>query len=164
MTETNDRLSQMFKLQGDLQREAYGAHPADIEDVDERLQFIKDMILASEDELHEALGEVGWKPWATSRHINEEAFKGELVDLWHFFMNLAMAVNMTPDELYDRYIAKRLKNIKRQEEGYDGVKDKCPGCKRALDDDAVTCRKVEGHDDRVICEETGKTYLIGHNC
>ena len=36
--------------------------------------------------------------------------------------------------------AERLKkNAKRQEEGYDGVSTKCPGCHRALDDDAVLC-------------------------
>jgi len=135
-----DKLDQMFHLQGILQRDTYGAHPAEIEDIKERIQFYKDMHVAIVDELHEALAEIGWKPWATSRHINEDAVKGELVDAFHFFMNLCMLVGMTPEELTKRYVLKREKNIKRQQDGYDGVSSKCVGCGRALDDDAVTCR------------------------
>ena len=134
-----DRLGEMFELQGDLQRNTYGCHPADIPDPEARIQFIKDMKLAADAELQEFLDEVGWKPWASSRHINEEAAQGELVDLFHFFMNLCMAVSLTPDQLFEKYRTKRQKNIRRQAEGYDGVTGKCPDCGRALDDDAVTC-------------------------
>jgi dimeric dUTPase (all-alpha-NTP-PPase superfamily) len=131
-------LKHMMALQKQMQVKHYGADPGSLEG-EERIQFIKDMKLALEAELQEALDEVGWKPWATSRHVNEEAFKGELVDAWHFFMNLCLVANMGPQELYDRYLAKRQKNIARQVAGYDGVTGKCPQCKRALDDEAVTC-------------------------
>lgn len=173
-----DRLGEMFELQGNLQRETYGAHPSDIRETvfdgtqfPERVKFIKDMHIAIGDELSEFLGEIGWKPWATSRHINFEAARGELVDAFHFFMNLCMAVDMTPDMLYERYKAKRLKNIKRQEEGYDGVSTKCPHCKRALDDEAVNCREIQpGPNDRwnlkdgdiaIQCSMNGGIY-VGH--
>lgn len=149
-----DRLGEMFELQGNLQRETYGAHPSDIEEglvtIDHyprRIEFIKDMRLGIDDELAEFMGEIGWKPWATSRHINFEAAQGELVDAFHFFMNLCMAVDMTPDMLFEKYKAKRLKNIKRQEEGYDGIAGKCPSCKRALDDTAVECHVVYFNND-----------------
>lgn len=134
-------LERMFDAQRALQVEAYGKDPADITDPIERIQFIKDMHIALTDELHEALAETGWKPWASSNHVNEEAFKSELVDAFHFFMNLCMAVNMDPHELYGKYMAKRQKNIQRQIDGYDGVSTKCAGCGRALDDDAVKCAK-----------------------
>ena len=157
-----DRLSEMFELQGNLQRETYGAHPGDItEDFDgpgeiefpNRIQFIKDMRIAIDDELAEFMGEIGWKPWATSRHINFEAAQGELVDAFHFFMNLAMAVDMTPDMLYEKYKNKRLKNIKRQEEGYDGIAGKCPNCHRAYDDVAVGCFAPEANTTHAILGE-----------
>lgn len=131
-------LKHMLDLQEELQVKAYGENPGEFESNEERIQFIKDMILALTDELHEMLGEVGWKPWATSDHINEDAFKNELIDAWHFLMNLMLVVNMSAEELYERYIAKRQKNIKRQDNGYDGL-NKCPICKRAYDDDAVEC-------------------------
>ena len=112
---------------------------------EERALFIKDMVLASTDELHELLQEVGWKPWATSRHVNVEAAKGEWIDLLHFVLNLGLAIGFRDgSEIEARYMQKRMKNVKRQQAGYDGVTGKCPQCARALDDDAVTCRVVEG--------------------
>lgn len=129
-----DRLGELFELQATLQRDTYGKDPGSILDPQVRVQFIKDMVLAAEDELHELLGEVGWKPWATSRHINEEEYKGELVDLLHFFLNLCLVVNMTPDELHTRYVEKRTRNKLRQAEGYDGISGKCFSCHRGLDD------------------------------
>jgi dimeric dUTPase (all-alpha-NTP-PPase superfamily) len=141
-----DRLTWMFHKQEELQRNAYGKSPLEMEDDEERVQFIKDMVLAAEDELHEALAEVGWKPWATSRHINEEAFKGELVDLFHFFMNLCLVVKMTPQELHERYAEKRERNIKRQQRGYDGIAGKCMICRRDFEDVA----KAKGLDIKQV--------------
>lgn len=122
----------------ELQKQAYKKDPTKL-DEEERADFIRWNMLALEDELHEALAETGWKPWATSRHLNREAFKGEMVDALHFFMNLLIAADIDADEFLEGYQAKRLKNAKRQEEGYDGVSSKCPECKAALDDDAVMC-------------------------
>lgn len=146
-----DRLGEMFELQADLQKNAYGKHPSDIIDAEERIQFLKDMKLAIDDELSEFMAEIGWKPWATSRHVNEEAAQGELVDAFHFFMNLCMGVGMTPDELFKKYKAKRLKNIKRQAEGYDGIAGKCGVCHRALDDAAVLCQEDTTHPGYFLC-------------
>lgn len=134
-----------------LQVKAYGGvSPKDLNE-DDRAHFISWNTLALTDELHEALGEVGWKPWASSRHLNREAFKGELVDSLHFFMNLLLAANIDADELLNDYQKKRQKNIKRQEDGYDGVTEKCPGCKRALDDDAVICYRSQKTKGLFFC-------------
>ena len=133
-----DMLAEAFDLQHELQIRSFGSDPAELQG-EERIEFFKNMKLALQDELHEALQEMGWKPWATSKHFNTEAVQGELVDAFHFFMNLCIVAEMTPNMLFDKYLAKRTKNQKRQEEGYDGVSTKCPGCKRALDDDAVDC-------------------------
>lgn len=157
-----DRLQTMFKEQGELQRNSYGRHPAEIDNEEELIQFIKDMNLALQDELHEFLAETGWKPWATSRHVNADAAKGELVDAFHFFMNLCLAVDMGPAELFDRYMEKRQRNAERQLEGYDGVEGKCPVCKRALDDYAVQCREDPFHPGYFICHGQGSEYSGGY--
>lgn len=146
-----DRLELMLKLQRNLQRDAYGLDPSHLSDID-KMEFIRSMILACTDELHEALNETGWKPWASSNHINMDAYKNELVDAWHFMMNLMIVVDMDADELHARYLEKREKNITRQKDGYDGL-DKCPMCKRAYDDDAVDCS--------MISEFSGVPYI---NC
>lgn len=146
----------MFLQQRELQIKAYGKDPATLQG-EERIQFFKEMKLALQDELHEALNEMGWKPWAKSKHFNEEAVQGEIVDAWHFFMNLCLVANMSPELLWAKYMAKRQKNIERQLAGYTGVDEKCPVCKRALDDDAVECVK---NGPNVWCDFDKKWYRI----
>jgi dimeric dUTPase (all-alpha-NTP-PPase superfamily) len=135
------RLTHMLEMQRTLQRmyDKNGLTPIELEGED-RMSYIRTQAYSLCDEIHEATNETGWKPWATSNHVNDDAFKSELVDAWHFFMNLMLVVDMTAEELYQGYVKKNAKNIQRQAEGYDGVTTKCPGCKRAYDDTAVQCK------------------------
>lgn len=126
-------LHEIFEKQLALQIGSFGGDPAYFSDV-EKIDYIKSMTLAATDELHEALAEVGWKPWATSRHINRTAYLGELIDVLHFWVNLCLVVGATPEEIAERYAEKADRNAKRQADGYDGVTGKCEACKRALDD------------------------------
>lgn len=161
---TENKLGVMMMQQLTLQRDTYGIDYASMTD-EELIHQFKEMKLALEKELGEALDEMGWKPWATSKHFNKPAIQGELVDAWHFFMNLMLIAGMTPDSLWDGYQAKRLKNIRRQQEGYDGVTGKCPGCFRALDDPHVLCAPGKfNRDGNVIevirCKTHGLNYDV----
>jgi hypothetical protein len=127
-----DMLRQVFDSQAHFQRLL--GHEYDEMSPEERVGYLKDQILALLDESHEALNEIGWKPWASSRHINRDEFAGELADILCFLINLALGVGLTADDFYRLHQEKALRNIKRQEAKYDGVTGKCPGCKRAIDD------------------------------
>lgn len=111
--------------------------PRNLEGV-ELMTFLTWNSFALTDELHEAMAEVGWKPWATNKYVHREQFVKEMVDAWHFFMNLLLAVSpgMTPleitDDFVDKYMAKNAVNAKRQEDGYDGKLGKCEYCHRDL--------------------------------
>jgi hypothetical protein len=142
-----DPLHEMMKAQFELQRDTYGIDYSNMTD-EERIHHFKEMLHAFNDEMHEALGEMGWKPWATARHFNTLAVQAELIDAWHFFMNLMLIAKLDPVKLYAAYMAKRAKNIKRQQEGYDGVSTKCTKCRRAFDDDEVYCHPSmqDGYD------------------
>ena len=131
-----------FVLQRDFQARLLGMFPSELPD-DIKMAYLKEQVLALTDEAHEALNETGWKSWATSQHINREAYKGELADVFIFFMNMMMVANLTPSEILDAVRKKIIKNHKRQDDGYDGVSTKCPGCKRAYDDDAVKCYRAK---------------------
>jgi len=141
-----DALSIIIEMQNYLQVEAYGN---DFRNMAEALKpkYIADMVLACTDELHEALNEVGWKPWASSRHVNAEAFKGELIDALHFLVNLFLLAGMDSREVLRLYLEKNRRNLERQKAGYDGVAEKCPTCKRAIDDvrlhDALSLYSVD---------------------
>lgn len=150
MTDKPDRLAIMLNMQSELQERHFGARVEELQG-EERIQFLKDMYIAFVDEMHEALGEVGWKPWATSKHWNEEAFKGELIDAWHFFMNFMLVAGLDAEDLFERYMQKHSVNVARQEAGYDGVTGKCSGCRRAFDDKAVACHKSNVYPERSCC-------------
>lgn len=109
-------------------------------DQDAIVEFIRWNTLALTDELHEMLGEVGWKPWASSQHVNHPEAMHEMVDAWHFFLNILLAIaaanGLSITEMgtafEDYYKDKNAKNLQRQVDGYDGVSTKCPNCKREL--------------------------------
>jgi dimeric dUTPase (all-alpha-NTP-PPase superfamily) len=134
-------LQMILDRQRELQKKHYGVDVTTLSD-EERAQYIRDMSLALADELHEALNETGWKPWATSRHVNRQAYLGELIDVLHFWCNLVLITNTNEKELLDMYFAKADKNAKRQLAGYDGVAGKCTTCGRAFDDVAVLCTPI----------------------
>jgi dimeric dUTPase (all-alpha-NTP-PPase superfamily) len=104
-----------------------------------RADYFRTQAFALIVELAEASNEVAWKPWATSEHFNIKPYRGEVIDAFHFVINLALMADMSADELYEGYIEKQRRNRQRQAEGYDGVSGKCAGCKRSLDDDGVMC-------------------------
>jgi len=134
-------LQMILDNQRKLQLKSYGVDVSSL-DLELRAAYIRDMSLALTDELHEALNETGWKPWATSRHIDRLAFIGEMIDVLHFWCNLMLVVNASEQEIVDIYFAKAEKNAKRQLVGYDGVEGKCKTCGRAFDDAAVLCTPI----------------------
>ena len=114
-----------LELQLQLQTEAFGIDPPGLRS-DARADYATWNSFAAEDELHEAMRELQWKPWANERGewINRDAFVGEIVDVLHFVGNLLLMAGVQGDELWHRYRAKVNVNIERQRTpgGYDGRK------------------------------------------
>lgn len=93
----------------------------------EKSEYIKEMILWVNDEMCEALHELpfakGWSKkydsWDEEK-INEQMdkFKKEMVDAFHFFMNILLAADMDSEDLFNEYLEKNKINIDRQNNGY----------------------------------------------
>lgn len=151
----SDRLSQMLGMQRNLQVTGYGGDPGQM-DLPTKIQYLKDMKLGIESELQELLDETDWKPWTVGeRKINYDGAKKELVDCWHFIMNMMLALNMSTDDLYKMYMKKHQVNADRMASGtYDGKSTKCPGCKRALEDVSLTDIKLTNSNitDVIMCQ------------
>lgn len=158
-------LQYFLNEQSDLQRKMPSAHPTDLYNaftqadqelaqagVGPAISFLQWNNKAIIHEIVEEEAETGWKPWANKRFINLEAARGEWIDQLHFFLNKALVLGMDAGMIKRMYDAKHEKNAKRQEEGYDGVSTKCPGCGRALDDDAVKC--LVNEDGNYFCERS----------
>jgi dimeric dUTPase (all-alpha-NTP-PPase superfamily) len=116
-----DRLEEMLKLQSQLQARYHdGVEPIDL-DPQARKEYVRSMVLALTDELHEALREVPWKPWSKTSlwdQIGTENFKLELVDAFHFYMNLMLVSGMSADELFNEYLRKNNINHGRIDSDY----------------------------------------------
>lgn len=79
-----------------------------------REEWIQKETLAMVDELSELLNEVNYKWWKNPKPIDEDAVKGELVDILHFFTSMCLKMGMSAEELYERYLNKNKENYDRQ--------------------------------------------------
>jgi dimeric dUTPase (all-alpha-NTP-PPase superfamily) len=144
-----DRLQQMLDMQAELQRKINGPEWSLNQQTDrERISNIQLNMFALMAELYEMMNEMTWKPWATAEpSINFPRARAELIDVWHFFMNLMLHLGIEGDDLYRLYREKNTVNHKRQDDGYDGVKEKCPQCHRDLSEiDPKEVRSTSGPD------------------
>lgn len=141
-SKSKNTLEDLYMLQKNLQEKVFGF---DFEKMrSEPLNKMKDFFLtnmwAMSDEMHETMDALGgmhdgigsgaWKYW---KHSNKKSFemsfndlsendkkelKMEIIDAQHFLWNLAHAVGMTTDELFNYYFSKNKENIARQKNGY----------------------------------------------
>lgn len=139
---TDTELVRMMASQCALQR----AMGYDVEAMtqEERVRYIHENVTNVVSEVMEALAEVNWKSWSQGSEIRQDACFGELRDAWQCLTNAMWAVySDRPYELARRLAdaveAKHVVNYRRLIEGYDGHSNKCPACRRALDDTAVRC-------------------------
>ena len=137
------RFARLLTRQDDLQAFLLGRRVADL-DFKELADFIRVQAFALNAEVHEAVDETHWKPWATPPEgegvvISKNRYTGELADVFIFLMNLMLAGDVTMNELAEAVNVKQDKNLGRWMKGYDAKSTKCKGCRRAFDDKDVTC-------------------------
>lgn len=118
MSDSYDMLEDMMERQKASQEYRGFAFPMDGVTAAE---YIKTQTLHCIDELCEMLHEVkGYKEWKRYDFSDEAdncakrlAARGELVDAFHFFMNVALALNISPADLYRAYMTKSRVNYAR---------------------------------------------------
>ncbi len=152
-----DQLTHMMGLQLEFQVFLYGQHPATLDTL-ARISYLRDMAIALQCETVEMLDEVGWKPWASSRHVNVELAQSELIDMGHFLFSLAAGLGMSPRKFYEKFLEKQTENRRRALEGYTGVAEKCVICGRDCGDVArafmlkpVELPRQEGEPQNWMC-------------
>lgn len=120
-----DKLQTMMEMQKQFQ-ERVGFNFETMSESD-KADYCKEMMLWTIDEMGEALHELKYaKHWSkkydswTDEETEERKnkFKDEMVDSFHFFMNVLLASGMDADELFERYLEKNKINIERQNTGY----------------------------------------------
>ena len=124
------RLTKMFELQRALQ-EKLGTwkkilsffSPSEREKA--RQRFINQMILAMHEEVVEIMKETAYKNpdyvefgWKKGQVLDKKKVLSEVVDLWHFMMNVCLAYDFTAEDFYQEYCRKNGINHERQKKGY----------------------------------------------
>ena len=134
-----DTLANLMKLQKDIQENVYGYDfNAMREKISSLKQFYDMNYHAIQDELREVFQAItgihsfpnAWKPWKSTHkeamerkwddltEDEKKEFRMELVDLQHFLFNMMIAVDMTPEMLFNYYHSKNQENKDRQVRGY----------------------------------------------
>ena len=90
-----------------------------------RQEFINITVLACLDELSEILRETAWKNpkyiaggWKKTQKFKLENYKEEIIDLWHFLINLSISAGLSSDDLFKRFLNKNEENHERQNKNY----------------------------------------------
>jgi dimeric dUTPase (all-alpha-NTP-PPase superfamily) len=110
-----DKLDIIFIYQLQLQ---YKLKTMPFKNQKKRQEYINIMSLALIDEIMEALRETKYKPWKKQQQFNKEKFREELIDAWHFLINLTLASGMDTNDLYEAFVKKNKINIERNKKGY----------------------------------------------
>jgi hypothetical protein len=138
-SQSKDTLGDILETQTFTQREVYGYDFTSM-NLREIMDFWHMNNHALIDELHEATDALGgikdgdgsaiWKRWKKAHStfsdrkfsdLSEEdqlECKFEIIDILHFFMNMATSIGMTSQEMYNMYMSKNKENHERQKRGY----------------------------------------------
>ena len=105
-----DKLDVIFQLQESLDSDIASRRNLSYS----REEWMQKEVLAMISELSEVLAEVNFKWWKNPKPVDDDALKGELVDVLHFFVSMCLKSGMTAEELFSRYKAKNQENFDRQ--------------------------------------------------
>lgn len=111
-----DKLERIFQMQEELNARI-GVNLRDI-DEEEQTKWVLNYTRAMQQEISELIDSVPWKWWAKYQKFDKQNARVEVIDLFHFLVSLAQALGMTPEDVFDAYVAKNKVNHQRQESGY----------------------------------------------
>ncbi len=112
-----DKLAELFSMQKLFQQKLHGHR------IEKGLFYplrIPIQVTAIVAELGEILESYqGWKDWRSKiPEVDKEHLLEEIVDLWHFVINLTLYLGFDSDDLYRKYLEKHKENYERQKRGY----------------------------------------------
>ena len=120
----DEELEIMMNMQSTLQKRYYGKCLKELSP-ELKVKQTKEMILCMLDELMETMERTPWKHWKKYSkkdfNIKGEELKElqmEIIDVWHFFMNLCELWNLDAKTFFNMYVAKNKENFDRFKRGY----------------------------------------------
>jgi dimeric dUTPase (all-alpha-NTP-PPase superfamily) len=121
--EGGDKLDFLFKKQGELFKK-------NIENSDNRMKNLYKVkepfdgyrvFMLSTALVHEAIElqrETNWKWWKKESVMDKEKIQEEIIDIWHFLIQISIESGMDSKKIMEKYMEKNEENLKRQIKGY----------------------------------------------
>lgn len=106
------KLEEMFEMQKILQQRL-GYQPMLFDQ-----RYFELMYTGCITELCEMIELTPWKPWKKSMQLDNKHLQEEVIDLWHFVINITMCCGLGPCDLFKLFKEKNKKNNRRQDNGY----------------------------------------------
>ena len=113
MSQTKDRLEEIFRMQSELAvMMKQDRYPNDTE---LRVSALSTAIIHEAIELQRT---TNWKWWKVPTEFDRKAAREELIDIWHFVIQVSLELGLSPDDIVDEYKRKNQINRERQRTGY----------------------------------------------
>jgi len=117
-------LDKMLQKQKELQERL--GYDFDSMTQEEITTYIKEFSIHLTQEMHEMLYVLPYfKPWKDYSAMTVEEYEAgmeearkEFIDMFHFMLNIALALGMSDKDIYYMYMEKNKENHRRQDEGY----------------------------------------------
>lgn len=108
-----DKLDRIFQLQKDLA--SFISSDRYPQTKEERVFALCTAITHEAIELQRL---TNWKWWKNKVKFDEDQAREELIDIWHFVVQTAIELDISPKSILDEYLKKNRINRQRHEEGY----------------------------------------------
>ena len=121
--DNSDKLDFLFKKQSEL----FKKDIVDSENKMRNLYHVKEpfdgyrVFMLSTALVHEAIElqrETNWKWWKKESTVNHEKIQEEIIDIWHFLIQLSIESGLDSKKVMEKYMEKNEENLKRQLKGY----------------------------------------------
>ena len=108
-----DKLDEIFSLQKSYEEMMnLDRYP---EDVEGKVSALCTAIIHEAVELQRT---TSWKWWKKPVPFNQDDAREELVDIWHFLIQVSIELGLTPDDILKEYQRKNEINRQRENDGY----------------------------------------------
>ena len=116
---SEDMLRQLYEMQlrlvNDVGNRERGKTDMDDADIDKQ---ISGLCVATIHECVELQRLTNWKWWKAPTEFNEKEAREELIDIWHFVIQMSIVMGMRPEDIVMEYQKKHEINRERQRSGY----------------------------------------------
>lgn len=110
---SEDALSRIFRLQRELSKMMDAKRYPD--GTEARVSALCTAIIHETVELQRT---TNWKWWKKRTEFDKGEAREELIDVWHFVIQAAIELGMTPEDMVAEYERKHAINVRRQDDGY----------------------------------------------